>query len=55
MEKEKKVSVSVTMTQKLLKYLRDKKPDHMTRSCYLEDMFWRGVELLEMRKNGQDI
>ncbi len=39
----KKYSRSVTMTEKMLKHVQ-KKPDHMSRSCYIEEMFWKGVE-----------
>lgn len=41
----KKFSLNVTMTEKMINHIRDKKPDHMSRSCYVEEMFWKGVQL----------
>jgi hypothetical protein len=43
-ERTKKQQITFTISEKMLKYLRENLPDHMSRSCFTEHMFWKGVE-----------
>ena len=40
----KKEKVMITVTKKMVKKIQELKPDHLTRSIYIEDCFWKHLE-----------
>ena len=50
----KKIRIQATITEKMAYYIAEKKPDHMTRSIYLEEVFWAGIESLRSQNRALD-
>lgn len=45
----KKIRYYMTVTEKMADHVVKAKPDHMSRSVYIEHMFWKGVHHTQQR------
>lgn len=53
--KMEKDQVTISLTVKLIKLLRERKPDHQSRSSYTESLIWMGLQQEEISiKNRQN-
>lgn len=55
MRDNKKVRAYTYVTEKLYKWLKEKRPEHMSMSAALEHYFWLGVEFEQHQKNAYDL
>lgn len=51
----KKYSKTVSMSEKMLAVVREREENYMTRSAFIEKMFWEGVRACKTRDNNEKL